>query len=151
MKSPISFSPGATWSRREHAGTTFEPSSKRLLGQFPSRGPVRPSMHLRRPRLWKSALRSDLRRLGRRLRAESEPFLRVVNWRMPAPRAHVLSAVLAVVLYGAWLALTRAQFSGRARLTAWLAIAVPLFVWQSVVWWLALPARSRAEFSPLRC
>jgi hypothetical protein len=47
-------------------------------------------------------------------------------------------AILAAILYGAWLALTRAQFSGRARLTAWLAIAVPLLVWQSVVWWLAL-------------
>src|SRR5919204_6212070 len=47
-------------------------------------------------------------------------------------------AILAVILYGAWLALTRAQFSGRARLTCWLAIAVPLLAWQSVVWWLAL-------------
>jgi hypothetical protein len=47
-------------------------------------------------------------------------------------------AILAVIPYGAWLALTRAQFSGRARLTAWLAITVPLLVWQSVVWWLAL-------------
>ncbi len=47
-------------------------------------------------------------------------------------------AVLAVLLCGAWLALSRAQFGGRARLTAWLAIAVPLLVWQSVVWWLAL-------------
>ena len=47
-------------------------------------------------------------------------------------------SILAVVLYGAWLAVTRAQFSGPARRTAWLAIAVPLLVWQSVVWWLAL-------------
>ena len=47
-------------------------------------------------------------------------------------------AILAVILYGAWLALTRAQLSARARLTAWLAIIVPLLVWQSVVWWLAL-------------
>jgi hypothetical protein len=47
-------------------------------------------------------------------------------------------AVLAVILYGAWLAMARARFSGPARLTAWLAIAVPLLVWQSVVWWLAL-------------
>jgi hypothetical protein len=47
-------------------------------------------------------------------------------------------AILAVILSGAWFALTRARFSGRARLTGWLAIAGPLLVWQSVVWWLAL-------------
>jgi hypothetical protein len=46
-------------------------------------------------------------------------------------------AVFGVILYGAWLALARAQFTARARLTAWLAIGVPLFVWQSAVWWLA--------------
>jgi hypothetical protein len=46
-------------------------------------------------------------------------------------------AVFGVILYGAWLALRRAQFTARARLTAWLAIGVPLFVWQSAVWWLA--------------
>jgi hypothetical protein len=46
--------------------------------------------------------------------------------------------VLAVILDGAWLSLTGAQFSGRARLTVWVVIAVPLLVWQSVVWWLAL-------------
>ena len=47
-------------------------------------------------------------------------------------------SIVAVILYGAWRALTRAQFSGRARLTAWVVIAVPLLVWQSIVWWLAL-------------
>jgi hypothetical protein len=46
--------------------------------------------------------------------------------------------VLAVLLYGAWLALTRAGFSERARLTVWSIIALPLLVWQSIVWWLAL-------------
>ena len=55
---------------------------------------------------------------------------------------------LAVVLYGAWLALTRAQFSGRARLTAWLAIAVLLLVWQSVVWWLALARAFQGRIGP---
>jgi hypothetical protein len=47
-------------------------------------------------------------------------------------------AILAGILYGAWLGLTRAQFSRQVRLNAWLAIAVLLLVWQSVVWWLAL-------------
>ena len=55
---------------------------------------------------------------------------------------------LAVVLYGAWLALTRAQFSGRARLTARLAVAVPLLVWQSVVWWLALARALQGRIGP---
>ena len=73
-------------------------------------------------------------------------------WLQPsrAPRPHLESdqnarqqnavrlAVLAVIFYGAWLALTRAQFSGRARLTAWLAITAALLVWQSVIWWLAV-------------
>lgn len=33
--------------------------------------------------------------------------------------------------------------AGRGRLTAWLAIAVPLLVWQSLIWWLG------AEGAPL--
>ncbi len=57
-------------------------------------------------------------------------------------------AVLAVLLCGAWLALSRAQFGGRARLTAWLAIAVPLLVWQSVVWWLALAGAFQGRILP---
>lgn len=47
-------------------------------------------------------------------------------------------AILAFILYGAWLGLTRAGFVGRRRLTVWSAIAVLLLVWQSVAWWLAL-------------
>ena len=57
-------------------------------------------------------------------------------------------AVLAVLLYGASLALSRAQFSGRAHLTAWLAIAVPLLVWQSVVRWLALAGAFQGRIGP---
>src|SRR5437870_10852201 len=75
--------------------------------------------------------------LGTALVMATDLFLPNVTQRGLQQNA-VRLAVLAVILYGAWPALTRAQFSGRARLTAWLAIAVPLLVWQSVVWWLAL-------------
>lgn len=47
-------------------------------------------------------------------------------------------AIVAVILWGTWLALTRAGYAGRARLTAWSAVAVPLLVWQSLIWWLAV-------------
>ena len=47
-------------------------------------------------------------------------------------------AILTVVLFGAWLGLTRAGFVSRRRLMAWTALAVPLLAWQSVAWWLAL-------------
>lgn len=53
--------------------------------------------------------------------------------------------VLAVLLYGAWLALTRARFSDRARLTIWSVIALPLLVWQSIVWWLAVAGVFQGE------
>jgi hypothetical protein len=46
--------------------------------------------------------------------------------------------VLAFIVYGAWLGLTRAHFAGRARVTAWLLINIPLLAWQSLIWWLAL-------------
>lgn len=46
--------------------------------------------------------------------------------------------ILAFIVYGAWLGLTRAGFVGRRRLTLWSAIAVLLLVWQSVAWWFAL-------------
>jgi hypothetical protein len=58
-------------------------------------------------------------------------------------------SVLAVVLYGAWLGLTRASFSGRARLTAWLRIAVPLLAWQSLIWWLAAAGAFQTRIGPL--
>lgn len=46
-------------------------------------------------------------------------------------------AIVAVILWGAWLGITRTSLGRRARMTAWLAIAVPLLVWQSLVWGLA--------------
>ena len=52
-------------------------------------------------------------------------------------------AILALILYGAWVGLTRAGLVARHRLTAWLAIGVTLLVWQSIAWWLALAAPSR--------
>ena len=57
--------------------------------------------------------------------------------------------VLAVLLYGAWLALTRARFSDRARLTIWSLIALPLLVWQSIVWWLALAGAFQGQIGPV--
>ena len=58
-------------------------------------------------------------------------------------------AILAVILYGAWLGLTRADFVGPARLTAWLAIAVPLLLWQSIVWLAASAGAFQTRIGPL--
>ena len=57
--------------------------------------------------------------------------------------------VLAVLLYGAWLALARARFSSRARRTIWSVIALPLLVWQSIVWWLALAGVFQGQIGPV--
>jgi hypothetical protein len=58
-------------------------------------------------------------------------------------------AILAVILYGAWLGLSRAGFVGSARLRAWLAIAVPLLVWQSIIWLAALGGAFQTRVGPL--
>jgi hypothetical protein len=58
-------------------------------------------------------------------------------------------SVLAVLLYGVWLALTRARFSDRARLTIWSIIALPLLVWQSIVWSLAVGGVFVGQIGPL--
>jgi hypothetical protein len=57
--------------------------------------------------------------------------------------------VLALILYGAWIGLTRAGYAGGRRLTAWLAIAVPLLMWQAVVWWLAIVGAFQTRVGPL--
>jgi hypothetical protein len=58
-------------------------------------------------------------------------------------------AILAVILYGVWLGLTRANFVGSARWRAWLAIAVPLLLWQSVVWLAALNGAFQSRLGPV--
>jgi hypothetical protein len=58
-------------------------------------------------------------------------------------------AILAVILYGAWLGVRRADFVGNARLTAWLAIAVPLLLWQSIIWWAAAAGAFQTRVGPL--
>jgi hypothetical protein len=57
--------------------------------------------------------------------------------------------VVAALVYGAWLALTRARFSDRARLIIWSVVAVVLFVWQSIVWWLAIAGDFEGQIGPL--
>lgn len=58
-------------------------------------------------------------------------------------------AILTFILYGTWLGLTHAGIVGRRRLTAWLVVAVPLLVWQSAAWWLALAGAFQSRAGPL--
>lgn len=41
------------------------------------------------------------------------------------------------ILAGLWLGLARTRLEYGARLATWLAIALPLLMWQAVVWWIA--------------
>lgn len=58
-------------------------------------------------------------------------------------------AILATILYGAWRGLTSAGLVGGRRLTGWLVLAVPLLVWQSAAWWLALTGAFHVGGGPL--
>jgi hypothetical protein len=42
------------------------------------------------------------------------------------------------ILAGLWLGLARTQLEPGARLVTWFAIALPLLIWQVVVWWIAI-------------
>ena len=44
----------------------------------------------------------------------------------------------AAILGGLWLGLARTQLERGARLVTWLAIALPLLIWQAAVWWIAI-------------
>lgn len=64
------------------------------------------------------------------------------------PQAAELLTMLALISYGSWLGLTRTDFVARQRLAAWSAIAVPLVVWLSVVWGLALAGAFQTRLGP---
>jgi hypothetical protein len=44
----------------------------------------------------------------------------------------------AALLVGIWLGLARTGFAGAKRMQIWLALAIPLTAWLSLVWWLAI-------------
>jgi hypothetical protein len=48
-----------------------------------------------------------------------------------------------LMLAGLWLGLARTSFAAPARLKVWLALAVPITAWLTVVWWLALTGAFR--------
>ena len=64
------------------------------------------------------------------------------------PQAAELLAMLALIAYGSWLGLTRAGFVARRRLATWSVIVVPLVLWLSVVWWLALAGGFQTRLGP---
>jgi len=47
-------------------------------------------------------------------------------------------AVVATILTGLWLGLSRTEFSANKRVLVWLAVAVPFTLWLALVWNLAL-------------
>jgi hypothetical protein len=51
----------------------------------------------------------------------------------------------AAILAGLWLGLARTQLNQAARLATWLAIVIPLVIWQIVVWWIAIEGGFRAR------
>jgi len=48
-----------------------------------------------------------------------------------------------LMLAGLWLGLARTSFAAATRLKVWLALAVPITAWLTVVWWLALTGAFR--------
>jgi hypothetical protein len=59
--------------------------------------------------------------------------------------------IIGFLLFGLWRALKRAKLSGRTRLVGWWSVVIPLVVWLSVVWVLALNGvlQPLANASPL--
>ena len=56
----------------------------------------------------------------------------------------------AAILAGLWLGLARTQLNQNARIGTWLAIAIPLVIWQIAVWWIAIDGgfRGRVDAIP---
>jgi hypothetical protein len=66
----------------------------------------------------------------------------------------VRPAIVAAILTGLWVALTRAGEPPRRRVTTWLAVAVPLVAWLALIWTAAAAGlfevgRSRVPLIPL--
>jgi hypothetical protein len=58
-------------------------------------------------------------------------------------------AILGLILYGVWFGLTRGGVVAGRKLAVWLTIGVPLLVWLSVVWWLAVAGGFQTRVGPL--
>jgi hypothetical protein len=51
----------------------------------------------------------------------------------------------AAIFAGLWLGLARTQLNQSARIATWIAIVIPLVIWQIVVWWIAIEGGFRAR------
>ena len=73
------------------------------------------------------------------------PQLRATGIPSTATRLLIDAAILA----GLWLGLARTQLNQSARLTTWLAIVIPLVIWQIAVWWIAIDGGFRGRLGPV--
>ena len=61
----------------------------------------------------------------------------------------VRPAIIATIVIGLWIALRRTRLASDARLSTWLAVAIPLIAWFATIWSIALTGALQAQAGAL--